>query len=255
MPTLLGLSTPSGFAQMSKLNDMKYFFTCIAVLLLIQMAFGERVLSVGLVVYKNDSVILHNLNIEEGYTTEFTPPGEYALKITDASGSVLSKTSIELNFMLWSDPPVDSNFSQISLRIPYNQNMRTVTLFRGDKLIFSKNIDTCNRDNTCNIGFETYLSCPEDCPLNQKDGICILENDSVCDPDCAPNIDSDCSKKGPDAAGTYKFLPYLLLPVLLLIGFIIHKKHESARIKKEREDFLKWKEEQESLKNARKPPV
>lgn len=42
------------------------------------------------------------------------------------------------------------------------------------------------------------------------------------------------------------YLPYaLVLIVLVIVAYIFHKKADDARIKKEREDFLKWKREQE----------
>ena len=40
---------------------------------------------------------------------------------------------------------------------------------------------------------ENYETCPNDCPLNQSDGICIIEDEGVCDPDCSFDADVNCA--------------------------------------------------------------
>jgi ABC-type uncharacterized transport system permease subunit len=44
----------------------------------------------------------------------------------------------------------------------------------------------------------------------------------------------------------FLYLPYVLVLIVLVIAaYLIHNKRENAKIKEEREKFLKWKEKQD----------
>ena len=195
----------------------KNAFIVLGVLALMQAASAERVLSVDLDVYKNDSVVLHKMIVEEGLPAIYVEPGDYLLQITDESGKNISVTPIKVSFIVWSDPPSEMNPSMITLNIPYNKEMRVLKLYKGGKQIFLKKIDVCNGNGACKIGFETHLSCPGDCPLKQKDGVCIKDTDGICDPDCAQRVDQDCVQKG----GVEQWLYGLLILVIVLVATLI----------------------------------
>jgi len=215
----------------------------IAALLLMHAVSAEQVLSVELDVYKNDSVVLHQMTVEEGYSTKYVSPGDYRLQITDASGKNLSDTVVGLSFMVWSDPPQEMDPSALSLRISYTKDMRILKLYRSDKLLFTSDINVCNDDGACEMGFETHLSCPGDCPQGSRDGICTPEKDGVCDPDCAQGADPDCragtgttvsettttKPPGKEAdAGLLGYLPYLVILIVLaaLVLFVLRRRSE-----------------------------
>ena len=189
----------------------------LGVLALMQVSSGEQVLSLDLDVYKNDSVVLHKMIVEKGLPSIYVEPGDYLLQITDESGKNISVTPIKVSFIVRSDPPSEMNPSMITLNIPYNKEMRVLKLYKGGKQIFLKKIDVCNGNGACQIGFETHLSCPGDCPLNQKDGVCIKDTDGICDPDCAQRVDQDCVQKG----GVEQWLYGLLILVIVLVATLI----------------------------------
>lgn len=50
----------------------------------------------------------------------------------------------------------------------------------------------CDKNSLCQ-GNETALNCPEDCSSGGSDSVCDMNTDGICDPDCPPNIDWDCT--------------------------------------------------------------
>jgi hypothetical protein len=170
----------------------KNILSCLLILLIIpQIVFAEDVLSLYLDVYKNDTVILEELKIIPGKPTQYMTPGDYTLQITDVENKIIFEKSIGLNFLIMTDPPTPTDTSYINIRIIYEPQMSNLKLLHGENEIFSKKIVICNNDGICE-NFESYLSCPSDCPLSSIDGICINDRDGVCDPDCTPGADSDC---------------------------------------------------------------
>lgn len=138
----------------------------------------------------------------------------------------------------------------------------------------------CNQNNICEIN-EDYFNCPEDCPSGSKDGICDLQDDGVCDPDCISG-DPDCERYCGDnvcsglenymncpqdcpkpletlettttVVVTTTTLPlekpkdlkdYLLyiaiLFTIILLAFLIYRKLEARKLEREKEEFRIWK--------------
>ncbi len=98
----------------------------------------------------------------------------------------------------------------------------------------------CNHDGVCEKGIENYKNCPADCPSGSADGYCDGIADGRCDPDCVAGEDSDCGK-----GDVMSYLPYVVLGlvVVAVIGFAGYKKGVERKIEKEREEFLRWKQE------------
>ncbi|MEM4347059.1 MAG: hypothetical protein QW802_00525 [Candidatus Altiarchaeota archaeon] len=172
-----------------KISILAGFFISI---FLISLVYGEKVLNIDLEVFKDDSVKVNKIILMEGNPTVYISPGEYKLRILDYENNVIEEIPINLVFMVMTDPPKPTDSAFINLRLPYKQEMQTLKLFNKDMEIFSTKIQLCNNDNVCDINYENFLSCPEDCPLDKKDGICIKEADKICDPDCAEGVDPDC---------------------------------------------------------------
>ena len=165
---------------------------CIALVFLTQSVYSEKVLNIELEVYKNDSVIPKSIMPMDGNPTIYVVPGDYRLVLLNPEGEIILEKPIEISFIVMTDPPTPIDSYPLSLRLPYNPEMRILKLFNGDKEIFSTTIDVCNNDGVCQIGYENFLSCPDDCPLDKNDGICIKDADGVCDPDCSEGVDPDC---------------------------------------------------------------
>jgi len=164
-----------------------------------QNPFLER-LEIELTVYKNDSVVLEELRIVRGGDSPYSSAGGYRLEILDGNGEKLFEDSYNLRFMMFSDPPEMMDFSTLYLKPEYTPEMKTIKLYHDEREIFSQEINLCDNDGVCNE-HETFLSCPSDCPLDERDGICIKDRDGVCDPDCDEGADPDCGL-GTTTAGT-----------------------------------------------------
>lgn len=166
---------------------------CFSILFMISSAYADTILSIYLEVFKNNTVILDELKVMSGRATAYTISGDYKLEILDNNNKVLIEKSINLNFMIMSDPPQPTNSSFINQKLDFNSSMKYVKLFFNGTEIFSREIIPCNNNGVCDE-YESYLSCPSDCPLNELDGICTKDNDGVCDPDCSPGADPDCEE-------------------------------------------------------------
>jgi hypothetical protein len=208
---------------------------------LTQGAYAETVLSVSVDICRNDSVTARYIDLEDANPSRYISSGNYRLEVVDGSGAIAYKTDFNVAFVLLSTPPIAVECSTINMRIPFTDSMKRLRIYRNDTEIFSRTLSLCNKNGICDAGYETYLSCPSDCPLDRQDGICLGRGDGVCDPDCDPGIDPDCSGSKADIL---QYLPYLLVGLCVLGGLAyFYKRRQSARIEKERQDFIKWKEE------------
>ncbi len=77
----------------------------------------------------------------------------------------------------------------------------------------------CNNDGKCLEG-ENFISCPQDCPLEETDGLCLAESDGICDPDCVEGLDPDCTEQTPETpeTGTKSGNQNALLAIAALIA-------------------------------------
>ncbi len=73
---------------------------------------------------------------------------------------------------------------------------------------------------------ENYYTNPEDCPSGSEDGVCDLIEDGRCDPDCAPEADSDCVQ--PRAPWLYAAL--IILVVAIIVYYIWRRRNEEKKI-------------------------
>jgi hypothetical protein len=131
-------------------------------------------------------------------TRHFRWEGDFDLVVYGKGEKVFWQQSLGVPFdyngpvylgMDYSDVKAES-FS-LSYSIPYEPGMENLVLLHKGEQIFSKELNFCNQDGKCGTT-ETYHTCPEDCPLEGKDKICIDRAEGVCDPDCLEGVDPDC---------------------------------------------------------------
>jgi hypothetical protein len=229
----------------------------LSILLISQEAFAERILCAQLLIYKDDRVEEKAVYLSDGRPTEsYGKQGDYVLRILDSTGGEIWKQDLTISFMSdddfgGQDIPIRFNQnSALSYKIPYLKGMKMLELLHSGKKIFSKEIVDCDGNGKCQ-GTETRESCPVDCPITQIDHICTKEKDGACDPDCGEDVDPDCAKK--EESGYVNYLLFAFPIILLAVAFIFYRKKQAQKIIKQREEFIKWKEEQELLKKAGKP--
>ena len=214
--------------MLSTRKKTKITISLAAVLLLAQAACAENVLSASFVICNNDTVRLNHLTLEDGYPTKYLPQGDDRLELLNTQGEIIYNISLDVKFILFSDPPVRVNCSLISIRIPYDAQMRSINIYRKENLIYSQELKLCNNDGVCDPVYETNLSCPHDCA-----GLTTTTT----------TIPSKGNEKPLDILS---YLPYVIVLIVLVIAaYFIRKKSDDAKIKKERDEFLKWKDKKD----------
>ena len=160
---------------------------------------SDQVLELNIRIYPNDTVKEEKIILRRGKPTDYYQKGEdYNLVVTDKSGKVMWSQKFNIYFDYMGPVVSDIDYSGVryeffpfSYKIPYDRQMYELKLYHDEKVIYTKILNFCNKNGICE-STETYLTCPGDCPLNQRDGICIPNSDGVCDPDCAEGVDPDC---------------------------------------------------------------
>lgn len=132
----------------------------------------------------------------------------FKIKILNENNEILYEKWVYVSFFIFDIGEV--NYSSLSFTLPKLENVKTFKLIYKGEEKFSLNLPSilCNNNKICDNS-ENYLSCPDDCLINAKDGICMnaKENeekdyweDGVCDEDCYK--DDDCYKR---VISYYKF--------------------------------------------------
>ena len=158
-----------------------------------------QVIDVTLLVHKDDTVEERRVTLRRGRPSmNYDKGDDYRLAVFGAQEKLMWSQEFNIYFDYYGpvDAHVDYSSIQydafpISRRIPYDPTMQELRLYHGENLIYSRVLNFCNQDGTCDPS-ETYLTCPADCPLNERDGICLPNEDGVCDPDCKWGVDPDC---------------------------------------------------------------
>jgi hypothetical protein len=172
---------------------MKNGLIIASLVLLAGAAWADKVLDIDVDLYKDDTVKVNYIRIADGYATKFIAEGKYKLVIRDKNENVLRSIPLDPSFIMFTDPPIERDHATIGLRLDYSQEMKFIELYNAEKKIYSGSIAACDGDGKCETESESYLSCPRDCPLDKKDGLCTGGADGICDPDCAAGIDPDCN--------------------------------------------------------------
>lgn len=164
-----------------------------------QMPLSSQLIDLTIAIYPDDTAIEDKIILRSGRRTRYFQGGEdYRLTVVDPSDQVLWSQAFDIYFDYYGPVYEDIDYSNIkylsfpfSYRIPYTQGMDKLVLYHNAQAIFSKTLDFCNKNQVCDTT-ETYLTCPDDCPLDREDKICIDRKEGVCDPDCLGGVDPDC---------------------------------------------------------------
>ncbi len=107
-------------------------------------------------------------------------------------------------------------------KLPYSPETAVITVSKGDKGILTHTLSFCNSDGLCD-GDENHLTCPSDCSMEQKDTLCLPYADSVCDPDCQNQEDTDCTALPPPTLPEKPLTahPAVILVLVALLGLLL----------------------------------
>lgn len=177
---------------------MKTIILLLCLLVFTNAVCAEKVLDIYLNIQKDDSVELVNpLTVVEydpgQYWDDWGSGGTYHLDLVDSTGKVLFNTSFKVDFTLYSDPPTPLDSAIVRFAQKYDDRMKTMNIFKGDKLIFTTDIVVCNNDGICKTDIENSINCQNDCPYDKKEGVHATVSDSICNPDCKSCVVSKSS--------------------------------------------------------------
>ncbi len=170
-------------------------------------------------------ILLDNLYVTNA-TFEEVSDGEYVGKIKSFEGELLSSFNMDLPKRWYYDALEEREESSsltpdafsYTFNAPYFSNGELLEVYdsQGEKLdeiSLAPFAEVCG-DGVCEE-HEDSLSCSNDCPLTEKDGVCLPYVDGVCDADCpyfGKAVDVDCRDK--------QLINLLIAVVVLAIAFL-----------------------------------
>lgn len=160
---------------------------------------ARRIVDVSLTLTPQGEVTQERLILTWGRPTRLRrQEGDYELVVVGPAGKVLWRYLWDPHFDYDGPRYLGVDYSKIQydsvpvhVKIPYQPSMETLVLRHGGKEVFARPLVFCDEDGVCGAS-ETHETCPDDCPLEEKDELCTDRQDGVCDPDCAPGVDPDC---------------------------------------------------------------
>ena len=186
-------------------------------------------------------------------SSESEPGDEYIAKILDAGMQTIYQTKFSFREMVVKMPEkipedeVEDYYDKTQGRLeahlflPYFKEAAILVVGRqGEKPIAFIDLKSrlCNDDGECNKS-ENFLSCGDDCPLEEEDNYCYPETDGICDPDCIGGLDLDCAPgqgNGADGGGTeglslaeYYFIGAVAFTVIVIALYTLLKRKRKSR--------------------------
>ena len=195
---------------MIKISKLLLTILIIFVVLPTSVIAVENVIILRLDVYRNDTLNLLDIYVDEGVESLelFNDALDYKIEFKSSDDDVIYSKYFQSSFEIIFDPlPGESppyngsilldSFSVV-LKLKYFNNISRVNIYHIDKKIFSKEIIFCNNNNECEQNLnENLLSCPSDCKSGSSDNYCDAILDGVCDIDCVEQgrieKDIDCT--------------------------------------------------------------
>ncbi len=163
---------------------------------------SKPIVDINLSIYRDGKVKEDGIFLATGRPTKHGLQGkEYSITVSDKNGKALWTRSFNVYFDYNGPVYEGKDYAKIKyskvpvhFKIPYTEATRQLTLRKGEKTLYSRALSFCNRNKRCDKA-ENHLSCPQDCPPNKKDGVCLKRPDGICDPDCRMGVDPDCRGK------------------------------------------------------------
>lgn len=151
----------------------------------------EKIYSMLLIVFRNDTVILKSFSVETGLQSHFpTTDTGYYVEILTYENKRLFRANLGISFSIHlmllskevSNMETELNEILVLLRLPYFENASKINIYHRDKLIFSYEICEINKICEKEKG-ETEFNCI-DCNVCGNKKCEIFENYTNCCIDC-----------------------------------------------------------------------
>lgn len=159
---------------------VKYIiFLIILLLTTVNAQQYQKIFTLDVVIYRNNSVELKEFGIEEGKVSFFGDIGSYSIRLISFNGSVTFQKPLNIEFVIYPEPGISEgiqlNEIELYLRLPFSQETKKVQILHDNKIIFDFNTENylCNKDNLC-AGYENKINCPEDCLKKPKYSLFIV---------------------------------------------------------------------------------
>ncbi|MEM0360106.1 MAG: hypothetical protein QXK06_02065 [Candidatus Diapherotrites archaeon] len=196
---------------------------------------------------------IDSLRIVMDFPLEVDPEGDYLVKLLDSKGTALyqhktkkASTVLEQSIEPLNGETTDQNIvidfdtiagtqrGQMFFLLPYTENAKKISFEHGTAVLAEADLSVlCQANGKCESQ-ENFLSCPQDCPLSEKDNYCYAFTDGTCDPDCIEGFDSDCTKSNGVKKEQFSleqvyFIGVVVLAFALMVSYNVLRKRTGKK--------------------------
>lgn len=202
--------------------DKKYIFL-IAIFIFWNIflieARAEEVLFLMFTMYKNDTLSVSDLRVTDAPVLLPQDTGNYSIEITDSTDKIIFSSKMDVQFIILTDPPTETDESLMLLKIPWNESMAKVKFYHLGNLISV--IEICNKNYQCESSRgENTINCPQDCKPSAVCGNKICEKDLG---ETSSNCPEDCTYEKPKTP-IYIYIIIFVVIIAAIIGFLYKMK-------------------------------
>jgi len=127
----------------------------------------ELVYSLDMIIHRNDTVELKNMELISAQAGEFADQNwDYSIKVTSNQDQELFREDLRVSFFLSLDPigTVTTNSTFVHVNVPYFENAKRISVSHLGREILNIDLSkhVCDKDGLCELG-ENPNNCPEDC--------------------------------------------------------------------------------------------
>ncbi len=126
----------------------------------------QLVYSLGLIIYKNDTVVLKYLDVIDSIPGDFPSSVTGYYIVVSSLQKELFRDKLGVFFTILTEPlgVLSTNVTSINVRVPYFPEAKFITIYKGEEKIFEIDLskEVCNLNHVCEKG-ENVVNCPEDC--------------------------------------------------------------------------------------------
>ncbi len=174
---------------------MKKILILVFFVLFVSFVSAEKILEMQILFEKSGKISVDSVRIIQGFSDKKNESGQFTVKLLDEEKNKVYENRIFVSFY---SPGLFGELNEVmqTIKIPLRGKEKIVLIEFEEKQVFFEEIFVlvCNKNGICDEK-ETFLGCPDDCPLSEKDGFCLNQLDGICDPDCLKGVDSDCTEK------------------------------------------------------------